>query len=452
MDNNFDDKLRNILSNPPDFPVDKDARADFMKRLDTLPVTPQPKRNMHWGRTMIWLALLLLSSGIGYLFSQNQNLKTQLVEIQQSRNSIVLDTIFQKHVTVIYDTVYISKTNNNTFTNGEMKSRSMESSYSVLSNTSSFPIFFEQKSKLFNDVSIVNAWHNTRRGNNHSAIGFENQEGVDKTEGNLSASNIPTIENNYNISLLENDAIFYVNSNKSMSLPELSSELLFDFEKYERKLKRRKRLHMMQPKSFALGIQGGLGYDLSLDFYDVKQTNYILGVDAEIGFGKNFALVIGANYRNQNFKLEGEYDNQPISLEDFPVVQPQDIDDELHEIYWSAEYLEIPFGFKFSFLTNKKIQPYLGFGLMSRKALKSKVEFEYYDSMGEEYKENKTGVLSSEFKVNNAWGTLGAQFKVTNNWRFFLEGGYQFGWQNKDLTKLEAVQLIQSNAGILYQF
>lgn len=460
MDNKFDDKLKNILSNPPEFPVDEGAKSQFLKQLYTLDVVSTPKRKTHWGRTMLWLALLFLAGGIGYLFSQNQNLKAQLLENKQGQNSIVLDTVIEKHVTVVYDTIYISKENNlpigqanYRYTNSERKSDKRQSNNLDNYFNAMLPAFFAQKSKVFSEDFISNTWQNDKAGNNNSFLAFIHRDGKNNSSDNSDASDISSFEkSSYNISLLDRDEIIYPQSLESKILTVLQSEYFFDYEAYERKAKKRKRRQMMQPQSFALGIHGGFGKDLSLDFYDVKQSNYILGIDAEIGFGKKLALVIGVNYRRQNFKVDGEYDNQPISLEYFPPITPQDIDDELHEVYWRSEYLEIPFGFKYSFLSDKRIQPYFGLGLMSRKALSSKVTFEYYATGGGEYKAIESGVLSSEFKVNNAWGTLGAQFKLTKNWKFFLEGGYQFDWKNKDLTKLDAVQILQSNAGILYQF
>lgn len=444
MENNFDENLKNILSNPPNFPVDSETRAQFIQQLDTVAIPTQPAKNNDWKKAALLLAFLLMGGAFGYLFSKFQTLNSQLLEKNQLQNTKILDTIIQKQVTVIYDTIYISEgnkqltTNRNTYNSNYQpfqKHLLNSNFYNIFTASLTAPNLFDQKINLLTDYAVASTWKKVNTRSNKSLKDIDDKKGV---------ANQP-------ISLLKTNHLNNINSSQKILLPEWLSEISIDNKRMERQLKRLRRRQMVQPKSIAIGIHGGLSRDLTLYINNTEQSNNTLGLRTEIGFNSNFSLLIGANYRKQQFKTE-EDDDQPVRLENFPVPPPQDIEDELQEVNWDAAYLEIPFGFKYSFLMNKKIQPYFGIGLVSRKALRSTIEFEYETPAEEEYEEQQLGVLTSEFQINNAWGVLGTQYKFTENWRFFLEGGYQFDWKNKDLTKIEAVKLIQANAGISYQF
>ena len=103
-DNYFDEHLKNILENPPDFEPDAKAIADMNRRLDSDQQTAR-----RWVLPLWWLIPLLLLpflfGGI-YLFTKYQKLNRKLDDLTLHTTKFYQDTINNQHITYQYDTIY----------------------------------------------------------------------------------------------------------------------------------------------------------------------------------------------------------------------------------------------------------------------------------------------------------------------------------------------------------
>ena len=447
MENNFEDKINEVFNHPPEFPVDDAAWASISQRLEVPPPSNQTSLTK-WIWLPVAFCMLGLASVAGYYFSQYQNVSNQLAQIDKNNsqfNTIQYDTIYQKQVTIVYDTIYqktLIQKNNNTISNHSNTFSNKIKSNSLLIKKSPLATFHKTHSSqiqknLFDtppysqNVSIQNRWKEYH---------------LEKTN----ATNKEELITNVALSKLNSTNIEYLSS---LSNPHL--ETLNDLDFLEIKFKNKKwkhRLQTMQPDRFALGLHSGIGYNFGFDFSNSDQNNYTYGLEAELGFGDRLSWVIGIDYQVHDLKLDHD-DNIPFDLSLYPEIVPQDMTDELNAIKNEVISINIPIGFKYSFLSWKKIQPYLGFGFVSRKIIATKGMFKFEQTIGNgEYEVIEEDFLLTEFQWRNLWGNIGAKFQVYRQWHFFVEGKYQFNLPQQDVSRLEQIKLLSGNAGLKYQF
>ena len=445
MENNFEDKLKALLHHPPELSVDEEAWANITRQMDHPLFTKN--RNRRWIWLPILLAIMSLSAMGGYFFSKHQFsdlLNTKLAEQKIGKKTIIYDTLIQKHISIIYDTIYQK-------------------------NVIPYPVYQ-------NSNQIAHQWIPNFQ--TSSFAKFSSKE-ENSTENNFLSSNRDKkidwqnyyLENNSNpINLADNKTLKHASSSfengkfllDKRMMRHIENILPLSIERMQEPIaklpswnfytaKRKNYLYAMRPTRLALRAAIGYGYDFSLDLYDLRQTNKIFGIELAIGFGKNWNLIIGGDLRKQNFRVETERNGEGLNLERFFVIPPQDINDELKRIDGRVEYLEVPFGFSYSFLRSEKFQSYLGIGLTSQKILSASTSFEY-QHLENIYTLQENNFLTSEFKIKNAWGRVGMQMSLYKKWSWFAELAYQFKLKNTSKSKLEDTKLLKGNTGFSYQF
>lgn len=458
MESNFEDKIKGLFDNPPELPVDENGWHTISQKLDTAALPPNERINWIW--VPVAIGMLSLAGLAGYFFSQYKMTSERLVEMERileeknnATTKIIYDTIIQKE--------FIEVSNSNININ---QNHQKEGSNKIFDPSKMAPQ--KTTAQYFSTVENKNIGKVTQQVSSANTLYANNNTNQTLINSSLEAKEIvktsrvekfeKTSIEKKSFAFLQGKFIDAVASNQE------TPETVFDISYAALDLKRKKRrnnyLLAMKPQSFTLGVFAGTGIDQSLNFSDLEQTNYLYGVNAEIGFGNNWDLIIGSNYRSQRFEVEEEGDNQNNNgnLEGFPEVVPQDIDDELEEMSGQLNFLEIPIGFKYTFFTQKRIQPYVGLGFTSRKVLNSSIEYEFENNntqgSNESYEIKKTNFLSSDFELKDAWGKVGLQMNVFRKWQFFMEGGYQSNWKNDGTSKLDDLKLLKANVGINYKF
>ena len=455
MEENFEKKLKDIFDNPPHTNADKEVWGNIVNGLEEqTPTIPSQSFN-NWIYPIASILLLSLVGIIGYLLGQNKNLKEQLQQ-SVSSPSLQQEEIIEKRITIVYDTIY-----KNIEVNAPVQKSLITSSKQVKRNssyTSPIPnnnIFTNPSLNYSSPLSserIAQEWNKNRitipnqiNTSLNQPIEKEGTIGTRFTENLVNTNSVVPTTASLNILDLQ---LLY--SNELKNLP-LISYVTIDKQKQKKWWQRKWETH--KPKSIAIGAHFGLGHDFSLNLEESGQANYIYGITTEIGFGKNWSMMIKGNYRTQNLSAEEE-DDHSINFTDagFPVLPPQDINDELYEVKWNASYLEIPIGFKYAFRSKNKLQPFLAFGITSMKNLKSKLDFEYKTPNDDEYSIISESILPKEFFLENVWGNIGLQYRITPKWNVFLEGGYTWNLNKNINSSLQDNQLINGQFGWTYQF
>jgi len=393
MENNFENKIKEVINHPPEFPVDGEAWASISQRLKT-PSTPIRERSYQW----FWIPLALNN-------------------IFKNHNNLIVNQKTTSTNTSLSDLIFNNNNSSNYFYN-------QKNPFQFINTPTS------ERSSYFSNASIQNRWKDYQE--------------------RLSNKSSEKLIANFGTTKLNSATFGYVNSNSNPHLEDLD-DLDFSDIKFENK-KWKYRLQTMKPDRFALGFRTGIGYNFGFDFPNSEQNNYANGLEAEIGFGNQLSWVIGLDYQVQDLKLNHD-DNIGFDLSLYPEILPQDPTDELEQIKNEFISINIPIGFKYSFLPSQKIQPYLGFGFLTRKIIASKGKFKFEQTIGNgEYEIIEDNFLLTEFDWQNLWGNLGAQVSVYNQWRFFVEGRYQFNLSQEDFSRFEQNQLFSGNAGLKYHF
>jgi len=438
MENNFEDNIKKALNQPPEFPVDATAWSSISQRLEA-PVVPVQSNRDRWIWLPIALCMLGLASVAGYYFAQYQNTVEKLNEIEnvKSMTTVHYDTIYQKHVTIVYDTIY-----NNIISNSSKRNKSKGNLYSDFRNNLNSDYFSNKNftqlqinafdtPSYFSSASIQSRWE-----------GYHLQPSQISSEKSIS---------NYSISKLIPSAFDYVYSLSDNDIDELNE---LDFSEIKYKKKKRFLFRTMKPDRLNVGFYAGINNNQVFDLPTVEQENYSVGLMTELGFGNRLSWVIGLDYHYQDRKLIYD-ENNPFDLSPFPDVPPQNPSDELIQIKNDITAINIPIGFKYSFLPTKKIQPYFGLGFLTRKIVGTGGKFLFMGNQNGityDYELVRKNFLLTEFNWRNLYGSIGAQARLSNNWKWFIEGKYQYSLPQNNISKLEQLKLWSGNAGLKYQF
>ncbi|MCP3929144.1 MAG: hypothetical protein GY705_08600 [Bacteroidetes bacterium] len=336
----------------------------------------------------------------------------------QPTHSIVADTIIRKEVTVIYDTIYHSE-------------------IIPFSRILLYPQIIRQSSFL------SNSGHEFRNrlfrykisGSNLSSLKHDNPTIEEKTvlEGNEFIIGPP-------LSLLPPLSPSVVLFEEKVNFPHVEIKRI-SFEKRNLEYYLRK----FSPSEFSLSALSGFSYSL-VDAGGLFKP--MASIRAEIKYGSRFSFIIGLEALNNGFEFENE--DSEIDLSGFPEFMPENPNDVLHEINGDFIYLQIPFGVKYSFLTKGRFHPYLGLGLVSKKAITSSLKYEYLSIMNE-YSLSQSGLASGSFKADDFWTTIGMKVDLNTRWRILLEGSSQIRL-NQGNDFYQNTQILKLNTGIEYRF
>ncbi len=433
-DNYFDDKLKGILESPPNFQVEPSALQDMKKRLK--PISNRKRNN----RSLYLLAALLLLPmflGAGFFISKYNKLNEQVVDLSRQISQINLisnkDTIIEKQtihhydtiITVIYREKYI-KADQREIQNENAYSHVYNNPYSYLRNSNLLQYNLKPNSSYW---SIGNGTYSLLAKNPSSSI-FENN----------------FIQNNKEIDDLENKwrpsdplqllGLQYLNIDREE--PDWIKNLTDKLPEY--KEPETKPIYYFIPN----GLSASIKYSpLVYSSNAFGASGYALGLNAAIELPAGQSLGIGAEWLNVDFKIEGD----PATFALFPIANPNDPTDVLHELKGSFSYLQIPVVVKQKLRLDKNLKPFFTAGLVAYKPLSQKFIYEYIDGTGE-YKLNME-FNDGEFSVDNFRLGVGAEYDFGNKLSILSEVQYQHGFSlNTD--EYFKLQLWALNFGLRY--
>jgi len=461
MGSDFEKKIREILASPPDFSAKEKNWKKLQKRIAEHEKPSKEPSVFHWSALLL-LFFMLLSGVLGFLYWAEHNKNIAFREIQQTQQVLYTDTIIETHKRIIYDTIYKQIVSNIIQPSIQGKETNNTKHYAV-NKTNNRP--FHNAQNLFQptaktryllslEKSFSESYISTILSNNGiSAITNElsnNKIGLPSPFKNIVANNKPEISLSENSNHLSQLSLL----SKLPALPlhsllyshQLESTLNAKLAKQEQRRTLDYYLSKMSPRSFALSTYGGISYSLNIKGEDI---NPVFGLRTEIGYNRNFSLLIGIEYLQNKFSYYVE-DSASPDTQDLPNLAARNPGDLLHEIYGDFRFIQIPFGFKYTFKSKNFLKPYVGVGLVTHKPIRSRLTYEYL-SIFEEYYVDADNLLASTFAINDAWSTVGFNLNYKKNWNFYLEGLLQMELSKQPFL-YENHQYIRFNTGLQYLF
>ncbi len=435
MDEKFIHKIKDVLNDPPSIPFDEKAWKNLDRRLSGNP-------SKKWGAMAYLIPFAFLLWLLPFVFSwftfeklDSANDKIEHLESMLHSNSkLLLDSVVQRHVTVVFDTIY------RTFYK-DVKMEEKKSSQPPLQFYQ--PSFYENKITFLREQNYSHLLPpNSFLGLSSMPLSRMNRALIDLENKNIATDKLANRESLSSLQQLTLKPLIYSND------PELSVRSTpYQFKGKNKNL--RYYLYKMQPTHFALGT--GIGMVSVFGINNSILSSLSMNIDAAIGYGENLNLTISGEYLRWKFEKEFEdEDDQQEIYEDYPEAPPNSPEDKLHELYGDFKYIQIPIGLEYTLFSNKRLRPYFGFGVTAQRALRSQLIYEFKPASGE-YKITKDNLLPNSFELKSAWGSLGIQYELGDHWRIRLGGSAQFDLE-KGAYKYENLQLLKIKGGLKYKF
>ncbi len=439
MDENFTNKIKHILNDPPDLPFDEKSWKDMEGRL----YGPSKKRS-----TLLFylipLALLLwmmpmLFSWFAYQKLDEATTKIESLESQlYTQTTSLIDTVITRHETFVYDTIF-----KKIFITEKIATATNKQFQSPID----YSYFFRNKNpNSFTGKNNPSSFIENYFATNSSPFLFSKPSNVDEE-----LNTVMPKDASYEKSILYRINMLGIKPLKNNDEPNLFINNL-PFVANKKKNNLRYYLYKMQPTDFSLSSNAGTVFLPGFGFN--AESGLSADVQAEFGYGKNWNMVIGAEYLRWKFKVEFEDDQTDFTeiFDNFPEPTPDAPDDQLHELKGSFNYAQLPIGFKYYFSNTKKIQPSMGLGIVAQSALRSSIIYEYYPPTGGEYKKTLNQLLPRTFEFSSLWGSLGIQYGLNDHWRVQLESIGQFDFGSNGEYKYQKINMVKIRGGVKYQF
>jgi hypothetical protein len=461
MDNNFEDWVKETMEDHPEVPFNEKAWGQLQTRL-----TAKPKTPIAWKAWLpfLFLSLFLFAGGLNYFVKYNvASEKISLLENQLHHNFIVVDTLYEKHVVVVYDTTFTSIEKTIQLLNLENSSRKLQQKSRSVNNptaegTNAFS-FSATSSEIAYQMNNFLQFHKASFKEPQTTFDYLNANKNNTYQTGTDPFSIVNNPDEANAELLQSQLLAVPTLNSTLfpnSMTDAANGSLAEIDKSKRRKGFGYYLSYAQPSQISLGAIVGRSRQIDFDFRDyhyVPSKDNNLGLRGEVAYGKHFSIVLGLEYFTNNYEVytddtkQGEAELKML----FPDIPSTSDDDILHEIIADFSYLQIPIAFQYRFLPTKRLQPYIGIGIMSRRALKSNVTFEYQSPQGV-YLNSKSKLLPSSFQLNTAFGYLGFQYHLTKNWRLLFEGRLENDFGTAKKYYYEQTRMFKLNTGLQYAF
>ncbi|HFA48410.1 MAG TPA: hypothetical protein ENJ95_05255 [Bacteroidetes bacterium] len=438
MHDYFEQKIKKVLNDPPDFPVDEKAWENLQNRM-------QGKPAKGWGKMayLAPLALLLWLVPVAFLWHTNGQLNeannkiAHLETLLRSNAALLLDTVVQRHVTIVYDTVY--KAVYADVNIGENKNNEPQQSF----NQSFSPYLYKNENPYFTALNRapINSLFAKPGYLPEPLLGFGNNIDNIKPENIAAEKNTRPSPPLYVQQLPLKSFANNKNRNLSIAAPP------YILKKNKKGL--RYYMYKMQPTHFSLGAGYGM---VDILKFGAGKRDIFARWDATIGYGKNINLLTGLEFLKWEFVEEYQKEaDETLIFKDYPEELPNSPTDELDEIYIDFRYIQIPVGMEYVFSNQNRWRPFIGSGLMAQRAFRSRLTYEYERLDNSDYKKQKDNILPNSFVLKSAWSSFGIQYAPGDHWSFRLEGSAQFDLE-KGKYKYEGLQFYKLKSGLKYRF
>ena len=370
-DNYFDEKLKDILESPPEYEPDTLALQDMQKRL-------RGRNGGASGITWIpWIlssVLLLLLTAGGFLLqrvssmqSSLDHLENQLTTAQTTRDTIIHQQIIQ-HYDTIYTIIYREK-----YLPVEEALASFPSLYRP-----AFPRLLSQPGiagsltgQPVYDQGIY-SWSLDK--NRYSLLERSPSSGFFATDS-------LAVEREEEVDFWASPAASVeVRSLKYLRTQPSWAKVAVDGPGLPIEPCKKSAispLYYFTP--IGLAVQGNVA-PVTLPSHDLGGTSYSLGGGFAIKLPQERSLVVGMDWLSMNFDLK-----DPEQFEPFPIVDPEDPSDVLHELKGYFSYVQIPVSLRQQLFARRTWSTALNVGMVAVKPVRHRLVYEYLNGQ-EEYK------------------------------------------------------------------
>jgi hypothetical protein len=432
MDDKFEDKIRESLNSPPDYPFEERVWQDLEGRLDQL-----DKRQPRTGFPFWWLPVLAAAVPVLLLFwlwGAYQQQGAELAQLQQlppQGQVTIMDTIVRRTVIVEYDTVYHTVYETTKIeTDPKFRQRPFYP-------TSLLP----GGERLSPTGSYENKWLPWQSG--PSAQGtwprWSETGTTGEDENLLNTVDLAVRET----AIRKWDQVptrplpfrfFFLNYAGEEALPAIVIPTI-----EQRKKTLADRVAPILPSEVRIGFSAGSFFANGLPEVE-KQSNFSGALSAELSYSRHLSVVFGAEYLANNFGLKHDDD---VDFNGFPLVPPNTPGDELERLQGDFRYWQFPLGIKYRMLVKKRLSPYLGGGIMAIRPTQSLLNYEYENSSNDYYSLSQDNLLGRQLMLEDVWLMLGAEYYLGKNWSVLLDANAQwsFGKANNNIEKREYFKL-----------
>ena len=294
-DNYFDKKIKGIIDDPPEFPVDPNAAANMEAKLAGL--TKRKKR----GAIILWWPWLLVLPFLGFGiwgFMQMRTLQNQMSDLQSKLEKNENTDTLIKQVIYQYDTIY----------KVIYQEKWLPAPQPTLTRLSNFtPPIFNQQAPLISSIST-------------SSFLPLNQFKKEKPSLNPPAWS--------NLNPIPALGISPFQIQPKLQIAQLPIETLAQNSKLQPRV-----IDFFRPNQLNAGLQTSpaiINQKIS------NATSWSAGLNMAIGFPRNQFLDIQADWLNIRFE-----DKEVAGFSQYPTLPPNNPDDNLYEVKGNFSYLQV---------------------------------------------------------------------------------------------------------------
>lgn len=405
----FDKIMKNILENPPEFPVEPKAKTAMQGLLDA---QAKSGTSMPWLRYVAALLLIpLFTYGwslhrkLNYSYDKIATLEQQISEL----NNTITDTVIQQQIVYQRDTIIRVIAQPLSHLNTIAKRAASLPSSSKFSDKPKDQIFQEALTVQPNDLLLGLQKIRTK---------IKQEEKQDWVQNALaSIDNSPFTE---------------------LSPPERIDPLL-DIDPFMFQAQQQKNNWQFRPVAWSVGPIIGLGHhELEIGQQNLGTS---LGLRGFIHFGNKLSLSLGAQILNLHALIEDE-----AKINDFPNLTPTNPSDNFEYLDIELTAFQFPIGFQYHFTQHKKFNPFIGAGLVVNKGHRVQYEYKYETVNQGEYYLN-LNEDEAIFSANTFFARAGLMMDLNENWSLQVEGNYNFERPNEDNYQFSSIR-----TAFLYNF
>lgn len=414
--NEFDDIMKKILENPPDFPLDEATKADMLGKLDAQQINHSATNNYRIALVAGLLILPLL--GIAWSFYtqlNNAHAKINTLEKQiASINENSPDTVIQERI--VYEPIE----------KAAPKAKFHKKTTALSNADKQFAAL--EKSTFFNSSGVLNS-----KENKHDPILAQKE---------MVLQELNAARNKEKALFSKNRNLHQASAEKINSKPfsHLASSWSLEQEDFPMHPAHTPLSHWwMQPVGFAVGLSAGLGqHALEAGLNTLGNS---IGFRGEVRYGNRLSLIVGWEQLRLNAQID-----QEEKLANFPEVAPYDPTDEFQEMEADLTAIQMPLGIKYNLFKANRFHPYFGAGILIQSKKQEKYSYQYKNADDITYYLNND-LKDNQTNINHLFGIAGASYNWNDNWTLQVEGNLNFSVRSD-----ESFRYTSLRTSILYNF
>ena len=451
----FYKKIKDNIKNRPEPEFHENAWQRMQERMQQQTVSPVVRDNRFNKRTVLLLALLLLSSALLnlWLFSRLNNPQNAIQQIYTHQ----IDTILKTNVIYQRDTIFLngnnitkviqpqysnSKNHNKIFyqtrynSSRKLFANLNPSAYNI-NNPFSISELTDSKNKSDSPWNIYKTTPFSKITFANNALGLRGKAGADvNVKQPINYNKIPL---EYLATLPLENLIY------NQDAPNDISDRLAAMKQIKEQNKKKKlayHLYQMRPKSIALGFNGGTIFSTQ-NILSLK-TGLITGLEADIIFSENLRLFTEFSYTISHYKKDQMGDKFGI-----PVTPSPSDDFEFFEARVELPAIQYSVGLEYLFTTKNKARPYIGIGVNAMSTLPYEVQYEFQKGIDDlellvDKELKKKTLISNQLLIK-----FGLEYPLKNKWSLNFTSFYRYNLKDNDFGPPNSIGL---KTGLLYHF